>query len=496
MSRETKTGRSGRQSRRSREIRVDRSELPVGTQDHWLDEVSEDTDERPSGLRSWLHTGFSVPKYYLRQIGSYVLTTPGRMITLTIVLALAIFAAGYSMSQSSAERQNNLDELLTVTEPTSYAAHNLYTQLSLADTVTTNSLVRSGPQPAHELRSYYSAVDGASLAASEVAAGIRDEDGHAAELIATIQRELPVYTGLVETARANNRQGNPVAFSYAATASALLRDEILPTAAELFHHTSDEVARAQAELTRPQFVPLSGLLAAVAFLTAAQWWLWRKTRRRFNKGFLAATAMMVVAILWVSASNLASWQAGSRGFDQAATPWDSLTASRIEAQQARTAETLALVRRQPLDEDGTDPFNEATERITRALDDVEDGESAVGASPDSAAMVHEARTALQEWRAAHGELTRALTAGDFTASERLTTDTTRGSDSAPTTATAFNDLDRALAELIAESRTTMRSYIADGLAATTLVAASVLLLSLGAVIAVVVGIRPRFQEYL
>ena len=203
-----------------------------------------------------------------------------------------------------------------------------------------------------------------------------------------------------------------------------------------------------------------------------------------------------MAILWVSASNLASWQASSRGFDQAATPWDSLTTSRIEAQQARTAETLALVRRQPLGEDGTDPFNEATLRITRALDDVEKGDSAVGDSPDSAALVHEARTALQEWRTAHGELTRALNAGDFAASERLTTDTTRESDSAPTTATAFNDLDRALAELIAESRTTMRSYIADGLAATTLVAASVLLLSLGAVIAVVVGIRPRFQEYL
>ncbi|WP_236630159.1 hypothetical protein [Corynebacterium atypicum] len=488
--------RGSRYGLRNRALRLDRSELPGDTQDHWLDTVSEPEDH-PTGVRTWVHSWFSVPAYYLRRIGSYVLTTPGRMITLTITLAVAIFAAGYSMSQSSATRQENLDKLLTVTEPTNFAAHDLYTQLSLADTVTATSLVRSGAQQDREARSYHSAIDAASLAASEVAAGIAEDDVVAAELITTIQRELPVYTGLVETARANSRQGNPVAVSYAATASALLRDEVLPAAEDLFEHTSTQVAEAQADVTRPQFVPLSGLFAAVFFLLLAQLWLWRKTRRRFNRGFLAATALMVIAILWVSVSNWATWQAGYRGFDQAARPWDLLTTARIEAQQSRTAETMALVRRQPLGA-GTDPF-EATTRQVRAALDASAAASPAPSTPGagaSADLIAEANEALDQWIRAHEKLTLALDSGDFAESERLTTDTTMRHGDTPTTATAFARLDRALTGLISESRAVMRSFIADGLAATTLIAAAVLLLSLGAVIAIVVGIRPRFQEYL
>lgn len=42
----------------------------------------------------------------------------------------------------------------------------------------------------------------------------------------------------------------------------------------------------------------------------------------------------------------------------------------------------------------------------------------------------------------------------------------------------------------------MRSYIESGLAATSLVAISVLILSIASVMALWIGIRPRLQEYL
>src|SRR5699024_7490752 len=141
-----------------------------------------------------------------------------------------------------------------------------------------------------------------------------------------------------------------VSAAYMSNASAIMREEILPAASRLFTITSSRVADEQRSLTAPQWVPLSGLLPAVIFLLLAQWWLWRVTRRRLNRGFVTATSLMTLAIFWVGLANIATWTAGSQAFDEASSPWSSLTTSRIAAQQARTTETLALVRRESEDD--------------------------------------------------------------------------------------------------------------------------------------------------
>ncbi|PKF68387.1 hypothetical protein [Corynebacterium mastitidis] len=469
------------------------SELPHDTEDHWLDRVEDEESTPRSSLKTLWVTASSGPLYRVRVIWRFISTTPGKMVALTIILATALFAAGYSMSDSSAARQRSLTEMLDTTEPTSYAAHNLYTSLSLADTMATTGMVQSGVVPEESLSVYYQALDRASHSASEVAAGIGDADSAASELIARVQRQLPVYAGLVETSRANNRQGNPVSVSYMAAASSLMRNEILEDASALFDHTSHSVSAQQYQAMRPQWVPLSGLLAAVIFLLIAQWWLWRITRRRLNKGFLAATGMMLVAILWVSGSNFATWQAGNRSFERAALPWDSLTTSRILAQQARTTETLALVRRQSIEATNSS-FEETTRALSSALDDVERAHSE-GKAPAPEAL-GEARAALWQWEEAHEDLVAALRSGEFSTAMHLTTDVSAQGPQDRTTAEAFASLDGALSDLISQSRSTMRSFIRDGLGATALVSLAVLLLALSSVVAVVLGIRPRLQEYL
>ncbi|KQB83224.1 hypothetical protein [Corynebacterium oculi] len=480
-------------SRRHRAPLFDAAELPHDTEDHWLDRVDDPEEAPRSSLKTLWVSASSGPLYRLRVIWRFISTTLGKMVTLTIILAVALFAAGYSMSVYSAARQQSLTEMLDTTEPTSSAAHQLYTSLSLADTMATTGMVQSGIMPEESLSLYYQALDRASHAASEVSAGFGDEDPTAAELISRVQRQLPVYAGLVETSRANNRQGNPVSVSYMAEASALMREEILRDASAIFDRASHNVSTQQYQAMRPQWVPLSGLVASVLFLLIAQWWLWRVTRRRLNKGFLAATAMMCLAILWVSGSNFATWQAGNRSFEQAALPWDSLTASRILAQQARTSETLALVRRQSI-EDTNSSFQETTQALSSALDDVEQAQSrSRGRSQES---LDSARTALHQWEEAHAELVRTLRSGEFSEALRLTTDTASHGADSPTAAGAFAALDDSLGDLISQSRSTMRSFIRDGLAATALLSMSVLLLSLSSIVAVVLGIRPRLQEYL
>lgn len=474
----------------------DAADVPEDTRDHWLDEVTSDEDHQHRGMWARTRTTFAVPYLWFRRVFAFLVTTPGKLVGISVILSMAIFAAGYSMSQSSSERESELDFLLTTTEPMSYAAHNLYTSLSLADTIATTGFVQAGVESAGTRARYNAAVDRAMVSATESAAGISPSDGETLQLIADIERQIPVYTGLVETARTNNRMGNPVGVAYMAEASSLMRETILPAAARLFSLTSTEVREQQNQLTRPQWVPLSGLLAAALFLVVAQWLLWRMTRRRLNRGFLVATALMLVAVVWVSASNFGTWQAGTRGFEEASMPWDSLTASRIQAQQARTSETLALVRRQSVT-DTNISFEATADAVTVALNDFE---QAQGHNPNASGtnrmQITEARSALADWEAAHERFTSAMTNGNYPEAVRLATTTTLIPGSPATSAAAYDRLDGALSRLIADARSSMRAYINDGLAATKLVSTAVLLLSVLAIISVWLGVRPRLQEYL
>lgn len=488
------TARQRRKSKAGSAPLVDGSEIPEDTQDHWLDHMNNDDIGRSVTFWSVLYDSFALPITWAKKLFLYIATTPGKMLTLTMILSVAIFAAGYSMSQSADQRQGSLDVLLSSTEPMSYSAHNLYTSLSLADTIATTGFVQAGVESENTRSRYNAAIDRASVSAAESAAGMAADGSRTVRLVTDIQRQLPVYTGLVESARANNRLGNPVGVAYMAEASSLMREEILPAASELFTITSERVSEEQRKLTMPQFVPLSGLLAAVLFLLIAQYWLWRVTRRRLNRGFLAATALMLTAILWVSASNFATWQAGNRGFAEAAMPWDSLTTSRIMAQQARTTETLVLVRRQSFDETEVS-FDQTVDSISTALEDVEQADTYQ--DPErSERLLSAARESLLHWENAHAGLARALESGDYERAVVLSTGAPEENGGSPTAASAYASLDSTLGTLISDARASMRAFINDGLAATTLVSTVVMILSLAAVIAVWLGIRPRFREYL
>ena len=477
-------------------VEDDGADVPEDTRDHWLDEVSSDEEHRRRGAMVRVMDTFAVPYLWFRRIFAFLATTPGKLVSITVILSVAIFAAGWSMSQSSSSRQSDLDVLLTTTEPMSYAAHNLYTSLSLADTIATTGFVQAGVESAGTRARYNAAIDRAMVSATESAAGLDVRDRATLQLISDIERQLPIYTGLVETARINKRMGNPVGVAYMAEASSLMREEILPAAATLFAATSSDVREQQHQLTRPQWVPLSGLFAAVFFLVVAQWLLWRMTRRRLNRGFLAATALMLVAIVWVSASNFTTWQAGTRGFAEASMPWDSLTASRIQAQQARTLETLSLVRRQSV-ADTTTSFEATAEAVNIALNDFEQAEGHNPlASGANRAQIVEARTALADWQAAHDRFIVAMNSGSYQEAVRLATTTTFVPGSPPTAAASYDRLDGALSRLIADARSSMRAFINDGLTATQLVSTAVLLLSVLAILAVWIGVRPRLQEYL
>lgn len=434
---------------------------------------------------AWLDSAETATRrrFQLVRIPAGLASTPGRLVAMMLVLTLALLAAGFSMSQSIAARQRALDTLITSTEPMAHSAHLLYNSLSQADTISTNAFVQPGLLTKEQMEAYAASIDRAAATAADIHEGAVTTVGGGAAAEATreiitkqvtdIQRDLPVYTGLMERAKVNQRIGNPVGVAYMTQASSVMRDGMLLKADQLSRLTQEEVAREMRRLSAPQWVPLSGLFAALGFLLAAQWALWRVFRRRLNKGFVAATAAIVIAVGWVSASNYQAWESGAVGFESAADPWQQLARARIEAQETRTDETLALLSRQSVTR-ASQSFALTGAHIRSALDAAE----SLGAEVDPA------RGYLSAWSQEHAELERLLADGRFTTA----IDLVNGS-------TAYADLDAQLQKLIDFSRENTREFINASLDATRLVSTAVAGLTLFAVACIWAGIRPRLGEY-
>lgn len=440
-------------------------------QDRWLDMASR----RRSAARAFWRDYLNYPRLWSRKLWRFLRTTPGKMTWLIVVLTAMTLAAGLSMSNQAAQRRIDYDNLITNTEPVSYMAQHLYSSLSLANTYASASFVTQGADARLSRNLYEGSYQTASQAIVTTAGGLSTTDAEEMELIRNINHKLPIYTGLVETAWANNRQGNPVGIAYMNEASTLMREDILPSAARLYSLTTETVTAEQRQLTRPLWLPISGLAAALVALLLVQVWLARVTNRRLNRGMVAATALMVIATSWVITANALTWQAGSRAHEEAVAPLQAITDARIRAQQARTSEMLALVWRQSVDTSARS-FLRTTDSISHTL--------AMSPSP----MARSAEYYLSQWQGSHQELVNALQQGDYDQATHLALESE--------SATAYNELDTAMAALIDENRQTLREFITKGIAASTFVSGVVLALSLFAILSVWIGIRPRIQEYL
>ena len=170
-----------------------------------------------------------------------------------------------------------------------------------------------------------------------------DDDPVHADLV-SLTVNLPVYTGLVETARANNRLGNPVGSAYLNEANGLMQETLLPAAQRIYEQRASTIAQPQRVLTRPPYLVYVLLFAVIAALIAASRYLDRRTRRRLNVGVVISLIAMSAGTLWLLVVGLTSVAATTTRVD-GADPLHSLTSARISLQQARSAQTLSLVRR-------------------------------------------------------------------------------------------------------------------------------------------------------
>jgi hypothetical protein len=272
-------------------------------------------------------------------------TTPGRLRLTMAAIVLVALLAGLVFGALTALRRSAADAVATRDEPVMVGAQRLYGELSDADATAATTYLRGGAEPAALRARYLAALKTASLQLAEL--GRRVEGSDEAAAVAAISADLPVYSGLLETARANNRQGFPVGAAYVRQASDLMRDRMLPASRRLYAAEAQRLSDHQR--TGTDVESLIGVLIAfgcmLAVLVQAQVYLAQRTHRVFNIPLVAATAVLVALAAWTVIGMASARSALMRSQHDGSDSVQILSAARILALRAQADESLALVAR-------------------------------------------------------------------------------------------------------------------------------------------------------
>ena len=325
------------------------------------------------------------------------------------VLVVLGLAAGVTAVTSVQSRAGFVAEVTTRGGPLVVAAQDLYRSLSDADATAASAFLTDGPEPAELRARYQTDIANAGAALAEAASGVNE--GPAAEAVAVLSTQLPVYTGLVETARTANRQGLPVGAAYLREATGVMREQLLPAAQQLFDAVSQQRDGARESAARfPGFALVLGL-AVLAALVVLQFWLTRRTNRLFNIGLVVATVAGLASVLWL----LLSWGNAAGHLDASDRDGSAqvalLSDARITALQARSDEAHTLVAR-----GAGSGYEETYQEHLAAL--TGDGgllgqarEQAAGGRAQAA--VDAAAEAATAWQEVHEEVRRLDDQGDY-----------------------------------------------------------------------------------
>jgi hypothetical protein len=383
------------------------------------------------------------------------------LLAVVIVAGAVCFGAIATVGERS--RARAVEAVRAETEPLLVHAVNLYTALSDANATATATFLRGGLEPPARRAHYLQDLRFASASLAALTRGISGAPATRAA-VTTIGQQLPIYSGLVEAARANNRQGFPVGAAYLRQASALLAGTILPAASHLYaseaRDLSDDYGRGAG--TGVLIVLAVAVGAALGALAASQRYLTRISRRVFNVPMLVATMALAGIAAWalIGVINEQNALAAAHRDSDAV---EVLSASRVLLSRAQSDESLTLVGR---GSDQLSPIDFA--HVTRAL-----------APPSGMIAEAEVVSGRIGLAGSGGRLSR-----EFAAFVR-----------APVSAAAADRLDATLDGQAAAAQARFASDAADAGAALSGLALAIPVLALAAAGLALLGVRQRLEEY-
>jgi len=406
-------------------------------------------------------------------------TTPGKLRLLRAALVILALLLAVVATVSVTLAANGTHATTRSAEPLLVNAETIYSSLADADTTAAQAFLSGGLEPSNQTARYTADIDrvGSQLAQ---AAGRAGQSGAAAEAVRTLATQLPVYTGLIQSARANNRQGLPVGASYLGQASSLLRGTMLPAADRLLAVEQKQLAADYLAARADTWLIVTAAIAALLLivLVIAQLFLLRRTRRVLNPGLLAASITLLILAGVAAAVMLVQHHHLTTAQRDGSNPVGAAAHARITALIQHGDDSLTLVSR------GTSAAYEKdfAAAQTALLGDATHPALLPPGSP--------ARALEQNYLTAHTKVRTLDDGGSYNAA--VTLDTSTGTGGA---AAAFTALDNALTDNVtaAQARFTSAASHADsGLTVLTLLAP---LLALIVCVLSILGIRARLEEY-
>lgn len=432
---------------------------------------------------------WELPATAVRRVRRSAGSTPGRLFVIGVALVVLSLLTGLVGAITLQQKQTTIDRLIEHREPVAAASQQIYRSLSDAD-ATAASAFLAGGNPPEVLRERYEldiAQAGANLA--KAAADVAGEPKAQAQ-VDQLSQQLPVYTGLVETARAYNRQGFPAGAAYLREASGLMRAKLLPAAQELYSIDFRRLAEEQAQARSFPWFAVALVLALLGALLVAQRYLTRRTNRLLNVGLMVASISVLVGLVWGTVALMIESASVADGQESGTRQVELAVQARIVALKMRANETLTLVARG----DGAayeDEWKALVSEISGSERKnllVRVGE--VAADDESRAVLEQARGNVADWLELHGTVREQDEGGEY---QQAVTTAIGGDEQGA--AAKFSELDGNLLELINNGRARFVEETSSAGGALTGLVPGAAVLALVAATGVTMGIRERLREY-
>jgi hypothetical protein len=417
-------------------------------------------------------------------------TEPGRLRIVGAVLALLVVAFGAVTAFEIADRASAADDVVGRSQPLSADAAAIYRSLADADTTAASGFLAGAQEPRDVHDRYDRDIKEASRLLVKAAANT-DTSTMSGHEITTLNEELPRYTGLIERARANNRQGLPLGGAYLRYANQQMTNVLLPAAERLYAAETGRLGRDNDAARAWPFFSLGLGVVALAALFWAQRRNYRRTNRVFNHGLLVATAASTVVLLWLAVGHTVARSELRAADVNGQQSLDVLNHARIDSLKARANENLTLVARGAVltpdgkndkyETDYTTDMKALGEELRRAGKLADDD---LGSGP-----VTKAVDAVSEWQSRHRTARTADDSGDY---EGARTQIIGPKNS---TGESFERVDDALELAITHEQDEFTRAAKDGRGALGGLPTGAAALAALAALAAIVGVNRRLSEY-
>ncbi|MFC8590596.1 hypothetical protein [Streptomyces atroolivaceus] len=431
-----------------------------------------------------------VPSVAVERLRAAATTEPGRLQIIGAALALLVVVFGAVTYLEISGRASAAHDVVERSQPLSADAASIYRSLADADTMAASGFLAGTEEPKAVHDRYEADIKEASRLLVKAAAST-DASTSSHREITTLGELLPEYTGLIERARANNRQGLPLGGAYLRYANQKMTAELLPAAERLYAAETGRLGTDSADARRWPFFSLCVGIVALAALVWMQRRNYRRTNRVFNRGLVAATAAATVVLLWLAVGHTVARAELHGAMVHGQESLDVLNKARINSLKARANENLTLVARGAvLTPDGTRDQYET---------DYSTGMKALGAQLESAGKLADDDTGskpvavaidtVSEWQERHRKARATDDRGEYDSALQQII----GAEDS--TGESFEKVDDALEQALALEQDDFDVAAEDGRRALGGLPAGAAVLAVLGAVAAIAGVNRRLSEY-